>query len=119
MPSESRTSVRFAAVGDLHCRKESSGTLRELFVQAAQAADVILLCGDLTDYGLPEEAKVLADELAAAKVPIVAVLGNHDHESGQQRVPRHQLHEGYGHRAAGGRHERGAQALPGRAGQVG
>ena len=83
MPSESRTSVRFAAVGDLHCRKESAGTLRELFVQAAQAADAILLCGDLTDYGLPEEAKVLADELAAVKVPIVAVLGNHDHESGQ------------------------------------
>jgi len=83
MPSESRTRVRFAAVGDLHCRKESAGTLRELFVQAAQAADAILLCGDLTDYGLPEEAKVLADELAAVKVPIVAVLGNHDHESGQ------------------------------------
>jgi len=83
MPSESRTGVRFAAVGDLHVRKESAGTLRDFFVQAAQAADAILLCGDLTDYGLPEEAKVLADELASVKVPIVAVLGNHDHESAQ------------------------------------
>ena len=44
----------------------------------------MLLCGDLTDYGTPEEAHVLAEELAAARLPIVAVLGNHDYESGQQ-----------------------------------
>lgn len=77
--------VRFAAVGDLHCTQDSAGRLRELFAQAAEAADALLLCGDLTDYGLPEEAKVLADELAAAQGrPIVAVLGNHDFESGRQ-----------------------------------
>ena len=79
MPSEDR--VRFAAVGDIHCKKESSGTLRSFFAQASEAADALLLCGDLTDYGLVEEAKVLADELGAVKVPIVAVLGNHDYES--------------------------------------
>jgi Icc-related predicted phosphoesterase len=74
--------IRFAAVGDLHCTKDSAGSLRGLFAAAAKAADALLLCGDLTDYGLPEEAKVLADELsAAASVPIVAVLGNHDFES--------------------------------------
>jgi Icc-related predicted phosphoesterase len=76
--------VRFAAVGDIHCRKESTGAFRELFAQAAEAADALLLCGDLTDYGLPEEARVLADELGAANVPIVAVLGNHDFESDAQ-----------------------------------
>jgi len=76
--------IRFAAVGDIHCTKDSSGTLRTVFAQAADAADALLLCGDLTDYGLPEEAKVLADELAAARVPIVAVLGNHDYESDAQ-----------------------------------
>jgi Icc-related predicted phosphoesterase len=82
MPSQEH--VRFAAVGDLHCRKDSTGAMRALFAQASEAADALLLCGDLTDYGLPEEAHVLAEELAAAKVPIVAVLGNHDFESDAQ-----------------------------------
>ncbi len=86
MPAES--TVRFAAVGDLHCSKNSAAELRPLFAQVAAAADVLLLCGDLTDYGLPEEAKVLADALSAAAVPIVAVLGNHDFESGQQDAVR-------------------------------
>lgn len=76
--------VRFAAVGDLHCKKDSNGSFREMFARASEVADALLLCGDLTDYGLPEEARVLADELAAAKVPIVAVLGNHDFESDAQ-----------------------------------
>ena len=83
MGIENSQTVRFAAVGDLHCRKESAGTLREFFAQASHAADALLLCGDLTDYGLAEEAKVLADELSVVKVPIVAVLGNHDYESDQ------------------------------------
>ena len=82
MPSQSP--VRFAAVGDIHCTKDSAGALRELFAQASEAADALLLCGDLTDYGLPEEAQVLASELSAANVPIVAVLGNHDFESDAQ-----------------------------------
>jgi len=76
--------IRFAAVGDIHCKKDSGGTLRSFFAQASEAADALLLCGDLTDYGLLEEAKVLADELSVVSVPIVAVLGNHDHESGLQ-----------------------------------
>jgi Icc-related predicted phosphoesterase len=75
--------IRFAAVGDIHCRKESAGTLRDFFAQASRAADALLLCGDLTDYGLPEEAEVLAEELATVRVPMVAVLGNHDFESGK------------------------------------
>jgi Icc-related predicted phosphoesterase len=80
MPTE-RT-IRFAAVGDIHCTKNAAGTLRGFFAQASEAADALLLCGDLTDYGLPEEAKVLADELSVVSVPVIAVLGNHDHESG-------------------------------------
>lgn len=79
---KSTTSVRFAAVGDIHFKKDSAGTLRDFFAQASEAADVLLLCGDLTDYGTAEEAKLLADELSVASVPIVAVLGNHDYESG-------------------------------------
>src|SRR6185312_14033484 len=80
----SERQVRFAAVGDLHCKKDSIGAFREMFARASDVADALLLCGDLTDYGLPEEARVLADELAAAKVPVVAVLGNHDFESDAQ-----------------------------------
>jgi Icc-related predicted phosphoesterase len=55
-----------------------------LFAPVNTQADILLLCGDLTDYGLPEEAEVLAKELSAVTIPIVAVLGNHDYESGQQ-----------------------------------
>jgi Icc-related predicted phosphoesterase len=73
--------VRLAAVGDIHCSRTSQGDLQPLFAWAAEQADVLLLCGDLTDYGLPEEAKILVEELAAAEgMPKVAVLGNHDHE---------------------------------------
>jgi Icc-related predicted phosphoesterase len=74
--------VRLAAAGDLHCTTESRGQLQEMFAQASSEADLIALCGDLTDYGLVVEAEVLAGELAAATVPVLAVLGNHDHESG-------------------------------------
>jgi Icc-related predicted phosphoesterase len=74
--------VRLAAAGDLHCTTESRGHLQEMFAQASSEADLIALCGDLTDYGLVAEAEVLAGELAAATVPVLAVLGNHDHESG-------------------------------------
>lgn len=75
--------MRIAAAGDLHCTRESHGQLRGFFADASRAAEVIVLCGDLTDRGLPEEADVLAAELGAASVPVVAVLGNHDHESGR------------------------------------
>ncbi|MBX3263830.1 MAG: metallophosphoesterase [Labilithrix sp.] len=71
-----------AAIGDLHVTKESAGMLRPLFAQVEARADVLLLCGDLTDYGTAEEAHVLVRELAIVKHPIVAVLGNHDFESG-------------------------------------
>jgi len=74
-------SIRVAAVGDLHCTRTSEGAFQALFARIAEAADVLVLCGDLTDYGTAEEARVLAKELAAAKLPKLAVLGNHDFES--------------------------------------
>ena len=77
--------VRVAAVGDLHCTKTSAGAFQPLFAQVAEQADVLLLCGDLTDYGLVEEAMILVKEIPQGmKTPIVAVLGNHDFESNQQ-----------------------------------
>jgi Icc-related predicted phosphoesterase len=76
--------MRVAAVGDVHCKKTSTGAFQALFASMAAAADVLVLCGDLTDLGLAEEARVLVKELSAAKTtPIVAVLGNHDYESGE------------------------------------
>lgn len=81
--------VRVAAIGDLHCKRTSQGDLKSVFAQIAENADVLAMCGDLTDYGLPEEAQILVKELAAAKnMPIVAVLGNHDFESGKEAEVR-------------------------------
>ncbi len=75
--------VRIAALGDLHCSKASQGALQPLLGKAAESAELLLLAGDLTDNGLPEEARILARELTAVHVPAVAVLGNHDFESGK------------------------------------
>jgi Icc-related predicted phosphoesterase len=79
-----KSSVRLAAVGDLHYGRESRGALQSMIAAVASVeADVLLLCGDLTDYGLPEEAVELARELGSGvKIPIVGVLGNHDYEAG-------------------------------------
>src|SRR3954469_19130578 len=81
--------MRIAAVGDIHCAKSSPGTIQPLFAQIAERADVLLLCGDLTDYGLVEEAQILVKELpVGSRMPIIAVLGNHDYESNQQAEVR-------------------------------
>jgi Icc-related predicted phosphoesterase len=88
--------VRVAALGDLHYGKTSQGSLQSLLALVSQAADILLLCGDLTDYGHPEEAQLLAKELnAGLKIPIVTVLGNHDYESGQAKEVA-QILEGVG-----------------------
>src|SRR5437879_2236021 len=80
-----RDTVRIAALGDLHFgRTAAAGSLQPLFAQIAETADVLVLTGDLTDYGLADEAREFAKELNAAKLPTVAVLGNHDFESNQQ-----------------------------------
>jgi Icc-related predicted phosphoesterase len=75
--------VRVAALADLHCTKSSQGAFQNLFSRVSEAADVVVIGGDLTDYGLPEEARVLAKEIAALRIPAAAVLGNHDVESGK------------------------------------
>ena len=77
--------VRIAAIGDIHhSRTAAAGSLQPLFAQISDSADVLVLCGDLTDYGLPDEAKAFAREIAAVRIPMVGVLGNHDFESGLQ-----------------------------------
>jgi len=90
-----RTHLRIAAMGDLHVSKHSQGAFQPLFGQISETADVLALCGDFTDYGLPDEARVLVRELTAAmKIPVIAVLGNHDYEGGKPEEIRRILVDG-------------------------
>ena len=82
--------MRIAATGDLHFGKSSAGTLQPLLSQIATDVDVLVLAGDLTDYGTPDEARGLVKELSGSvRIPIVAVLGNHDFEAGAE----HEIHQ--------------------------
>lgn len=81
-----RDTVRIAAVADIHVKRTSSGAMQPLFAEMSERADVVLLCGDLTDYGTIEEAKILAKEITSSlRIPAIGVLGNHDYESGQEK----------------------------------
>jgi Icc-related predicted phosphoesterase len=77
------SALRVAAVGDLHASEEHREHLRRGFA-SLEDVDLVLIAGDLTTHGLVEEAAVLADACERARAPVVAVLGNHDHHSGQQ-----------------------------------
>ena len=85
MEPAKKDKVRVGAIGDLHYTKYPEPSLHEMLTQAGRACDVLLLGGDLTDHGLPEEAKGLAREVhSSVGVPVIAVLGNHDYEGGKQ-----------------------------------
>ena len=86
-------SFRLAAVGDLHCREDQHGRFRELVRAVNGEAEGLVLCGDMTDRGLVDEAKTLAEALALLRVPCAAVLGNHDFEAGHHRDIARILHE--------------------------
>jgi len=73
--------IRIAAVGDLHGGSDTADVVRDQLAEVSQKADVLLIAGDLTKSGRPEEARVLAHDLADVSVPVVAVLGNHDHHA--------------------------------------
>jgi Icc-related predicted phosphoesterase len=75
--------LTLAAIGDLHVTETSENRYREMFAEIAEVADVLALTGDLTNFGKTREAEILAEDLRACTIPIVAVLGNHDYECGQ------------------------------------
>jgi Icc-related predicted phosphoesterase len=78
--------VRVGAVADVHYGRDAEKRLRPVFEEVARKVDLLLLGGDLTDFGLPEEAQVLARDLTeVVRIPIVAVLGNHDFEAGKEQ----------------------------------
>ena len=83
------TSVRIAAIADVHFGRHPASALQPIFARLGDEADVLLICGDLTDHGLPAEARGLAREITQhLPIPVVAVLGNHDCESGQEAEVR-------------------------------
>lgn len=77
-PSDELAKLRVAAAGDLHCREDQRDQVAETMARVGRQADLILLCGDLTTHGRPEQAAVLADACSKLDVPILATLGNHD-----------------------------------------
>ena len=82
-----------AAIGDLHVMEDSVAPYRELFTEISGAADVLLLCGDLTNFGKTREAEILAEDIRSCSIPVLGVLGNHDYECGQPEEVCRILHE--------------------------
>lgn len=74
--------MNLLAIGDIHCRADTTDLIATLIDGLDSSYDVMLLAGDLTDNGKVEEAQALVDQLQAISAPILAILGNHDHESG-------------------------------------
>jgi Icc-related predicted phosphoesterase len=85
--------MRVAAVGDLHCRADTRPVIAGALDGVDKSADCLLLAGDLTDHGTVEEASWLAEVLGKLPIRKVAVLGNHDYESGHEGDVRHKLEE--------------------------
>ena len=83
--------IKVAAIADVHYSQDSRGRLRDYWSHVHKDADVFLIAGDLTTHGEREQARVLAEELEVVEVPIVAVLGNHDHHSDEAHGVRTEL----------------------------
>ena len=81
--NEGTNTIRVAAMGDLHVHENSTESFKEIFAELSNKADVLALCGDLTHLGLPAEAERLVADLRNCRIPVVAVLGNHDFQSGR------------------------------------
>ena len=88
MQKDKQNKTRIAAVGDIHVSEQDTGKWVDFFREVSDKADVLLLCGDLTDTGRETEAEVLAEELKACTIPVLAVLGNHDYEQDQLKKIR-------------------------------
>ena len=86
--------MKIAAIGDLHVTEDSNAPYRRLFAEMSAEADVILLCGDLTNFGKTKEAEILAEDIRLCTVPVLGVLGNHDYECGQPEEVCRILHDG-------------------------
>lgn len=88
MMNEESKKTRIAAVADIHFRENERGKWSKYFEEVSRESDVLLICGDLTDTGDETEAQMLAEEMKACTIPVVAVLGNHDYEKGRHKLIR-------------------------------
>ncbi len=86
--SDEKSTVTIAAVGDIHVREGDKGKWVDCFKEISRRADILIICGDLTDTGDENEAHILTDELKSCNIPVVAVLGNHDCEKGREKLIR-------------------------------
>ena len=84
--------IKVAAMGDLHVTEASEHRYRDIFAEISEVADVLVLCGDLTNFGKTREAEILAEDLRTCTIPSVGVLGNHDYECGQPEEVAKILH---------------------------
>ena len=80
--------IRLAAVADIHLGLDSHGVFDDLREELEHSSDLFVIAGDITRHGTAEEAKVAGAELSSLTVPTVAILGNHDHHSGEEREVR-------------------------------
>jgi Icc-related predicted phosphoesterase len=85
--------VKAAAIGDLHVTEDSNAPYRNLFEEISDQADVLLLCGDLTNFGKISEAEILGEDIRHCSIPVLGVLGNHDYECGAHEEVARILHE--------------------------
>ena len=85
--------ITVAAIGDLHVTENHVAPYREMFAEISRVADVLVLCGDLTNFGKTSEAEILAEDIRTSAIPVIGVLGNHDYECGQPEVVASILHE--------------------------
>jgi Icc-related predicted phosphoesterase len=90
---QANDTVTIAAIGDLHVTEQSVAPYREMFAEISRTADVLVLCGDLTNFGKISEAEILAEDIRTCDIPILGVLGNHDYECGQPEKVAEILHE--------------------------
>ena len=86
--------MKAAAIGDLHVTEDSVAPYRRMFEEISDQADVLLLCGDLTNFGKIGEAEILAEDIRHCTIPVLGVLGNHDYECGVHEDVARILHEG-------------------------
>ncbi len=89
----SNETLTVAAIGDLHVTEDSLAPYRETFAEISRTADVLVLCGDLTNFGRTGEAEILAEDIRTVDIPVLGVLGNHDFECGQPEKVAEILHQ--------------------------
>src|SRR6266850_1749826 len=83
--------MRIAATADLHYSAQTLGILKEQFGRVRDEADVLVVAGDLTNFGRPEEMEPLVNVLVRLRIPTIAVLGNHDYECGKEAELIHMM----------------------------